>query len=107
MEGMVYRLPGASSQKRRLYYAIDLPAKERDSKSNALIDVRISEMKPLTWFRMYSEAVDDEKLRLLAFEDRWHFVAILCCKAKRILDGDNELTRRKIATYAQKLRAVV
>jgi len=46
---------------------------------------------------MYSEAVDDEKLRLLAFEDRWHFVALLCCKAKGFLDEDGELLRRKVA----------
>jgi len=53
--------------------------------------------KPLQWFRMYAEAVDDEKLRLLAFQDRWHFVALLCCKAAGILDGeDAELRRRKV-----------
>ena len=43
-------------------------------------------MKHNPWFRMYSEAIDDDKLRLLAFEDRWHFVALLCCKCKGILD---------------------
>ena len=55
-------------------------------------------MKTLPWFRMYHESLDDEKLRLLAFEDRWHFVALLCCKAKGILDdGSIELIRRKVA----------
>lgn len=55
-------------------------------------------MKPLSWFRLYAEAVDDEKLRLLAFEDRWHFVALLCCKASGILDGDDlPLMMRKVA----------
>lgn len=50
------------------------------------------------WFRLYSEIVDDEKLRLLAFEDRWHYVAILCCKCKGILDEDNpEMMSRKVA----------
>ncbi len=39
-----------------------------------------------TWFRAYSEMVDDAKLRLLAFEDRWHYVAILCCKAQGLID---------------------
>ncbi len=39
------------------------------------------------WFRMWVDAVDDEKLKLLAFEDRWHFVAILCCKRKGIQDA--------------------
>ena len=55
-------------------------------------------MKTLPWFRMYHESLDDEKLRLLAFEDRWHFVALLCCKAKGILDdGSVDLIRRKVA----------
>jgi hypothetical protein len=51
----------------------------------------------LQWFRLYSEAVDDEKLRLLAFEDRWHFIALLCCKSKGILDNDSGLIHRKVA----------
>jgi len=52
----------------------------------------------LPWFRAYAKMVDDEKLRLLAFEDRWHFVAILCCKCMGLLDkGDErELLRRKM-----------
>ena len=58
-----------------------------------------SNSKPMTWFRLYNEAIDDEKLRLLAFEDRWHFVALLCCKSKGLLDsGDSyDLKNRKIA----------
>ena len=51
----------------------------------------------LPWFRMYGEAVDDEKLRLLAFEDRWHFVAILCCKTQGILDDGSAIMHRKVA----------
>lgn len=43
------------------------------------------------WFRLYSEMVDDEKMRLLAFEDRWHFVAILCCKNSGMLDSGDQL----------------
>ncbi len=55
--------------------------------------------KPMTWFRLYNEALDDEKLRLLAFEDRWHFVALLCCKSKGLLDSadSHDLKNRKIA----------
>ena len=49
------------------------------------------------WFRLYSEAVDDEKLRLLAFEDRWHFIALMCCKNSGILDDQSPLMRRKVA----------
>lgn len=53
--------------------------------------------KHLPWFRMYSDAVDNEKLRLLAYEDRWHYIAILCCKGQGILDEPGNLMRRKIA----------
>lgn len=51
----------------------------------------------LPWFRMYAEAVDDAKLRLLAFEDRWHFVAILCCKCQGVLDIEQPLLDRRVA----------
>lgn len=51
----------------------------------------------LPWFRMYSSAVDNEKLRLLAFEDRWHFTALLCCKGQGIIKSDDPLLRRKVA----------
>lgn len=51
----------------------------------------------LLWFRLWSEAVDDEKLRLLAYEDRWHFIAILCCKAQGLLDNPGDLMQRKVS----------
>lgn len=47
----------------------------------------------LPWFRFYKDAVDDAKLRLLNAEDRWYFVAILCCKAQGLLDKDADLAR--------------
>lgn len=55
--------------------------------------------QPLPWFRLYHEAIDDEKLRLLAFEDRWHWVAILCCKCKGLLDDEStpQMRDRKLA----------
>lgn len=50
------------------------------------------------WFRLYTEIMDDEKIRLLAFEDRWHYVAILCCKNSGLIDaGDsNAMLMRKL-----------
>ncbi|EXU79084.1 hypothetical protein AX13_08315 [Comamonas aquatica DA1877] len=42
--------------------------------------------KQLPWFRVYTRMVDDDKLKLLAFEDRWHFVALLCLKGEGLLD---------------------
>lgn len=55
--------------------------------------------KEMPWLRLYTEIVDDEKLRLLAFQDRWHYIAILCCKRKGILDEpcSADLRNRKIA----------
>ena len=53
----------------------------------------------MPWFRAYTEMLDDEKLGLLAFEDRWHFIALLCLKGKGILDSepDTEMLWRKAA----------
>jgi len=52
----------------------------------------------MPWFRFYGEAVDDEKLRLLDFGDRWQFVALLCLKSQGVLDEPSDpLLRRKVA----------
>lgn len=53
----------------------------------------------MPWFRAYTRMVDDDKLKLLAFEDRWHFVALLCLKGEGLLDkGDAPaLMMRKVA----------
>ncbi len=55
-------------------------------------------MTGMKWFRAYSDIVDDDKLRLLAFEDRWHFVALCALKCSGLLDEpDGQLRSRKIA----------
>ena len=41
---------------------------------------------PNPWFRLYNEIIDDEKLLLLAFQDRWHYVALLALKNKGVRD---------------------
>lgn len=52
----------------------------------------------LQWFRLYHRIIDDEKLRLLAFEDRWHFIAVCCLKADGLLDEpESALKWRKVA----------
>ena len=52
----------------------------------------------MRWFRAYADIVDDDKLRLLAFEDRWHFVAICALKCAGLIDEPiSELRERKIA----------
>ena len=52
----------------------------------------------MQWFRLYSRIIDDDKLRLLAFEDRWHFVALCCLKSDGLLDEPaDDLRARRIA----------
>lgn len=45
-------------------------------------------MSNMPRFRAYTEMVDDEKLRLLAFEDRWHYVALLCLKGQGVIASE-------------------
>jgi hypothetical protein len=52
---------------------------------------------PLPWFRLYTRMIDDEKMRVLAFEDRWHFVALCCMKGSGLIDDDSAVRDRKIA----------
>ena len=54
-------------------------------------------MKELPWLRLYGDTVDNEKIRLLAFEDRWHFIALLCVKRQGILGSNPNLLTRKIS----------
>jgi len=52
----------------------------------------------LPWFRVYTNIVDNHKIRLLAFEDRWHFIAILACKQSGLFDtADSEFIHRSLA----------
>jgi len=52
----------------------------------------------LPWFRVYHRMIDDKKLKLVAFEDRWHFVALCCLKCSGELDDpDFSLRRRQVA----------
>jgi len=56
--------------------------------------------KNLPWFRAYKEMINDDKLNLLAFEDRWHYIALLCLKCDGLLDKDcaQDLKMRRIAS---------
>ena len=52
----------------------------------------------MQWFRLYNDIVDNHKIRMLAFEDRWHFVALCCLKSDGLLDEpDSDLRTRRIA----------
>lgn len=50
------------------------------------------------WFRLYADIIHDSKLRLLAFEDRWHFIALCALKCDGLLDKpESDLRLRQIA----------
>ncbi len=51
----------------------------------------------MQWFRVYTDIVDNHKLRMLAFEDRWHYIAVLACHNAGILKGENEFKERALA----------
>ena len=55
-------------------------------------------MREMPWFRLYHRIINDDKLLALAFEDRWHFIALCCLKAEGLLDKDrNETWMRRVA----------
>ncbi|WP_202842027.1 hypothetical protein [Luteimonas saliphila] len=55
-------------------------------------------MSNLPWFRLYVKLIDDDCMRLLSFEDRWHYVALQCCKGMGIQDTETDpvLLRRRL-----------
>lgn len=54
--------------------------------------------KGIQWFRLFASLIDNEAIRLLAFEDRWHYVALHCLKAQGVLDAGDEpaMLQRKV-----------
>jgi hypothetical protein len=55
----------------------------------------------MRWFRLHADAISNPKLKLLAFEDRWHFVAILCLKSEGLLDEERDPGLRERLIAAQ------
>lgn len=48
-------------------------------------------MTPLPWFRQYCREIDDPRIRLLAFEDRWHYQALKMLKGQGHMDAHDDL----------------
>jgi len=46
----------------------------------------------MTWFKMYNDFMDDEKLIALAFEDQRHFIGILALKSQGVLDSATKIS---------------
>lgn len=47
----------------------------------------------MKWFKLYTELAQHPRLRILSFEDRWHYVSLMCAKADGTLDQDSEKLR--------------
>lgn len=45
----------------------------------------------MSWYKLHNEIIHDPKIRALAFEDRWHFVALMCLTNDGTLDEPTEL----------------
>lgn len=51
----------------------------------------------MRWLRLWTDITSDPKIKMLAFEDRWHYVAILCMKRRGDVDGvTGELLERSV-----------
>ena len=69
----------------------------------------MSKSKVMPWLRLYTEIIDDWKIRSLAFEDRWHYVAILCLKRAGELDKgeiDLRMMSLKLGVHGQDLEGI-
>lgn len=61
-------------------------------RSGVLQDKRL-EPPSVKWFKLYTELAQHPRLRILSFEDRWHYISLMCAKADGTLDQDNEKLR--------------
>ena len=43
----------------------------------------------LRWFRLYSDIVDNHKIRMLSPDIRWYYVGVMACECQGILHGDD------------------
>lgn len=47
----------------------------------------------MKWFKLYTELAQHPRLRILSFEDRWHYISLMCAKADGTLDQPNDKLR--------------
>ena len=53
----------------------------------------------MKWFKLYTELAQHPRLRILAFEDRWHYVSLMCAKADGTLDQDSTLRDKMLSVH--------
>ena len=53
----------------------------------------------MKWLKLYVDIAQNPRIKLLAFEDRWHYIALLCAKAEGYLDERPELRERMVTVH--------
>lgn len=53
----------------------------------------------MKWFKLYTELAQHPRLRILAFEDRWHYVSLMCAKADGTLEQDAALRDKMLSVH--------
>lgn len=59
----------------------------------------------MKWFKVYAEIIHDPKIRALAYEDRWHFVALMALTCDGTLDEPDDL-RDELVSVALGLHGI-
>lgn len=59
----------------------------------------------MKWFKVYAEIINDPKIRALAYEDRWHFVALMALTCDGTLDEPADL-RDELVSVALGLHGI-
>lgn len=59
----------------------------------------------MAWFKVHAEIIHDPKIRALAFEDRWHFVALMALTCDGTLDEPEEF-RDELVSVALGLHGI-
>lgn len=59
----------------------------------------------MNWFKVHAEIIHDPKIRALAYEDRWHFVALMALMCDGTLEEDPDL-RDELVSVALGLHGI-
>ena len=48
----------------------------------------------MKWLKLYTGIATDPKVGILSFDDRWHYVSLLCAKADGLMEEEPRLRDR-------------
>ena len=53
----------------------------------------------MKWLKLYTGIATDPKVGILSFDDRWHYVSLLCAKADGLMDEEPRLRDRLLRVH--------